>query len=135
MDHWAFKPVKDSPAPAVKSTSWPRTEVDRFVLAELEKNGLAPVANAEPAALFRRVHLDLTGLPPTAEEVAGFLREISEDNETVRQSDKEKAISLSPPLLVSSSSPKVRSSIESSIDSSAFFIMGRNGSQYCSDSQ
>ena len=73
IDHWAFKPVKDSPAPAVKDASWPRTEVDRFVLAELEKNGLAPVAEAEPAALLRRVHLDLTGLPPTAEEVQAFL--------------------------------------------------------------
>jgi dienelactone hydrolase/Ca2+-binding EF-hand superfamily protein len=78
MDHWAFKPMKDSPAPAVKSTSWPRTEVDRFVLAELEKKGLAPVADAEPAALLRRVHLDLTGLPPTAEQVTAFLAAPSE---------------------------------------------------------
>ena len=78
MDHWAFQPVKDSPAPAVKSTSWPRTEVDRFVLAELEKKGLAPVADAEPAALLRRVHLDLTGLPPTAEQVTAFLAAPSE---------------------------------------------------------
>ena len=78
MDHWAFKPVEDSPAPAVKSTSWPRTEVDRFVLAELEKKGLAPVADAEPAALLRRVHLDLTGLPPTAEQVTAFLAAPSE---------------------------------------------------------
>ena len=78
MDHWAFKPVMDSPAPAVKSTSWPRTEVDRFVLAELEKKGLAPVADAEPAALLRRVHLDLTGLPPTAEQVTAFLAAPSE---------------------------------------------------------
>jgi hypothetical protein len=73
MDHWAFKPVKDPPVPAVKDTAWPRTEVDRFVLAELEKKGLAPEAEAEPAALLRRVHLDLTGLPPTAEEVQVFL--------------------------------------------------------------
>ncbi|MCB1086376.1 MAG: DUF1549 domain-containing protein, partial [Verrucomicrobiae bacterium] len=78
MDHWAFKPVQDSPAPAVTNTSWPRTEVDRFVLAELEKKGLAPVADAEPAALLRRVHLDLTGLPPTAEQVTAFLAAPSE---------------------------------------------------------
>jgi dienelactone hydrolase len=125
MDHWAFQPVKDSTAPAVKNASWPRTEVDRFVLAELEKNGLAPVAEAEPAALLRRVHLDLTGLPPTAEEVAAFLGEITDDsgtigpseNQTVRQSDREKGISLSPHPLVSSSSPKVRDAIERRIDS------------------
>ena len=73
MDHWAFKPVTDSLAPEVKNPAWPRTEVDRFVLAELEKKGLAPVADAEPAALLRRVHLDLTGLPPTAEQVQAFL--------------------------------------------------------------
>ena len=78
MEHWAFKPVKDSPAPAVKNTAWPRSEVDRFVLAELEKKELAPVADAEPAALLRRVHLDLTGLPPTAEQVQAFLAAPSE---------------------------------------------------------
>ena len=73
MDHWAFQAVKDSIAPAVKDAAWPRTEVDRFVLVELEKKGLAPVAEAEPAALLRRVHLDLTGLPPTAEQAQAFL--------------------------------------------------------------
>ena len=117
LAHWSFQPVKDSPAPRVKDTAWPRSEVDRFVLAEIEKKGLAPVGDAEPAALLRRVHLDLTGLPPTAEEVMGFLREITEDNETMRQSDKEKGVSLSPSPLVSLSSPKVRSAIESHIDS------------------
>ncbi len=78
MDHWAFKPVNDSTAPAVANTSWPRTEVDRFVLAELEKNGLEPVADAAPTALLRRVSLDLTGLPPTAEQVTAFLAAPSE---------------------------------------------------------
>ncbi|MFN0075528.1 MAG: alpha/beta fold hydrolase [Prosthecobacter sp.] len=78
LAHWSFQPVKDAPAPAVKNTSWPRTEVDRFVLAELEAKGLAPVGDAEPAALLRRVHLDLTGLPPTAEQVQAFLANASE---------------------------------------------------------
>jgi len=78
LDHWAFKPIQDSPAPTVKNAAWPRTEVDRFVLAELEKKGLAPVGDAEPAALLRRVHLDLTGLPPTAEQVTAFLAAPSE---------------------------------------------------------
>nr|MDH4453529.1 DUF1549 domain-containing protein [Verrucomicrobiota bacterium] len=78
LAHWAFQPVKDSPAPTVKNTAWPRSEVDRFVLAELEMKGLTPVADAEPAALLRRVHLDLTGLPPTAEQVTAFLANASE---------------------------------------------------------
>jgi len=73
LAHWAFQPVKDSHAPAVKNTSWPRTGVDRFVLAEMEKKGLTPVVDADPVALLRRVHLDLTGLPPTAEQVSAFL--------------------------------------------------------------
>jgi hypothetical protein len=78
LAHWSFQPVKDAPAPAVKNTAWPRSEVDRFVLAEIEKKGLAPVGDAEPAALLRRVHLDLTGLPPTAEQVQAFLDAPSE---------------------------------------------------------
>ena len=78
LAHWAFQPVKDSPAPTVKNTAWPRSEVDRFVLAELEMKGLTPVADAEPAALLRRVHLDLTGLPPTAKQVTAFLANASE---------------------------------------------------------
>ena len=78
LAHWSFQSVKDAPAPTVKNTAWPRSEVDRFVLAEIEKKGLAPVADAEPAALLRRVHLDLTGLPPTAEQVTAFLAAPSE---------------------------------------------------------
>ena len=73
LAHWAFQPVKDSPAPPVKNAAWPRNDVDRFVLAELEKKGLAPVADADPLALLRRVYLDLTGLPPTAEQVQALV--------------------------------------------------------------
>ena len=73
LTHWAFQPLKDSPAPEVQNKSWLRTDVDQFVLAEMEKKGLAPVADADPAALLRRVHFDLTGLPPTAEAVEAFL--------------------------------------------------------------
>jgi hypothetical protein len=78
LAHWSFQSVKDALAPTVKNTTWPRSEVDRFVLAELEAKGLAPVGDAEPAALLRRVHLDLTGLPPTAEQVTAFLAAPSE---------------------------------------------------------
>lgn len=78
LAHWAFQPVKNAPAPTVKNTAWPRSEVDRFVLAELETKGLAPVGDAEPAALLRRVYLDLTGQPPAAEQVQAFLAAPSE---------------------------------------------------------
>jgi len=73
LAHWAFQPVKASPAPPIKNAAWPRNDVDRFVLAELEKKGLAPVADADPLALLRRVYLDLTGLPPTAEQVQALV--------------------------------------------------------------
>jgi len=78
LTHWAFQPLKDSPAPEVQNKSWLRTDVDQFVLAEMEKKGLAPVADADPAALLRRVYFDLTGLPPTAEEVAAFMGDLSD---------------------------------------------------------
>jgi hypothetical protein len=62
--HWAFQPIANPPVPAVKDTSWPRTDIDRFVLAALEAKGLRPVADAAPEALRRRISFDLTGLPP-----------------------------------------------------------------------
>jgi hypothetical protein len=74
---WSFQPPKKSPAPAVKTQGWARTDVDRFLLAKMEAKGLHPVADAEPAALFRRIHLDLTGLPPTPAELDAFLKDPS----------------------------------------------------------
>ena len=62
--HWAFQPIANPPVPEVKDTSWPRTDIDRFVLAALEAKGLHPVADASPAELRRRIAFDLTGLPP-----------------------------------------------------------------------
>lgn len=74
-DWWSFKSPVKSPAPAVKDASWPRTEIDRFVLAGLESKGLRPVADADPLTLLRRVFFDLIGLPPTPDEVRGFIQE------------------------------------------------------------
>src|SRR5215472_1378767 len=71
-DHWAFQPVRKPAVPAVKAVSWPRTSVDRFVLAKLEEKGLAPSPSAGRRTLIRRATFDLIGLPPTPEEVAAF---------------------------------------------------------------
>ena len=76
---WAFQPPKASPPPVVKNTSWPRTDVDRFLLAALEAKGLAPVADADRHALIRRASFDLVGLPPSAEEVEAFAADTSPD--------------------------------------------------------
>ena len=59
--------------------AWPRTDIDRFVLARLERDGLTPVAAADKLTLIRRATLDLTGLPPTPEEVDAFLADASPD--------------------------------------------------------
>ncbi len=78
-DHWAYQPPKKSPVPAVKNAAWPKTDIDRFVLAKLEAEGLAPVADAGKLTLLRRVYFDLTGLPPTFDEVNAFLDDKSVD--------------------------------------------------------
>jgi hypothetical protein len=68
--HWAFQPIANPPVPEVKDKQWPRTEIDRFILAALEKKGIKPVADAAPEALRRRIAFDLTGLPPPYDEAA-----------------------------------------------------------------
>jgi hypothetical protein len=71
--HWAFTaPVRPMP-PGVKRADWARNDVDRFVLAKIEAAGLAPSPEADRATLVRRLHADLTGLPPTPEEVDAFV--------------------------------------------------------------
>jgi mono/diheme cytochrome c family protein len=70
---WSFRPIAHPQPPAVKDAAWPRTDIDRFILARLEQAGLRPGADAEPEALIRRLTFTLTGLPPTPEEVAAFV--------------------------------------------------------------
>ncbi len=69
---WSFQPVKRPAVPAVKNERWARNEIDRFVLAKLEANGLAPSAEADRRTLIRRLTFDLLGLPPTPEEIEAF---------------------------------------------------------------
>ncbi len=76
-DYWAFRPLAATAAPTVRNTAWPTTTIDRFVLARLEREGLTPVAAADKRTLLRRVSLDLTGLPPTPDEVDAFLADTS----------------------------------------------------------
>lgn len=75
--HWAWQPLTDPKVPAVRDDSWPRDDIDRFLLARLEAKGLRPVADADKAALLRRVTFDLTGLPPTAAQLDAFLKDDS----------------------------------------------------------
>jgi hypothetical protein len=109
---WAFLPVRDSSPPLVTDTTWPLDSLDHFILARQESKGIRPAADADRYTWLRRVSLDLTGLPPTTEEIDVFLADLSRDTETTGQSDKEKIrqgenqrlpVSLSPHLIVSSS--------------------------------
>lgn len=72
--HWAFQPVGKSVPPKVKDTSWVRNPIDAFILARLEEKRWRPNPTAPPAVLLRRLHLDLTGLPPTIAEQDAFAK-------------------------------------------------------------
>jgi len=74
---WSFQALKPVTPPAVRDESWVRTPVDRFILAKLEQQDLKPAAPAAKATLLRRVTFDLTGLPPTEQEIRDFLADSS----------------------------------------------------------
>jgi mono/diheme cytochrome c family protein len=75
--HWAFQPPRQVPLPLIKHTDWPRSEVDRFVLARLEERGLSPAPDANRDTLIRRLSFDLIGLPPMFSEVETFVNDRS----------------------------------------------------------
>ncbi|HEX5070980.1 MAG TPA: DUF1549 domain-containing protein, partial [Vicinamibacterales bacterium] len=75
--YWAFQPLHATKPPAVTGASWARNDIDRFILARLEKEGLKPTPAADKLTLLRRASLDLTGLPPTPEEVDAFMADKS----------------------------------------------------------
>jgi hypothetical protein len=77
--HWSFSPPIKPPLPAVSSSSWPRNSMDAYVLARLEREKLTPSPEADRTALFRRLSLDLVGLPPTLGEVDAFTADTSPD--------------------------------------------------------
>ncbi|MEO2029309.1 MAG: DUF1549 domain-containing protein [Fuerstiella sp.] len=70
--HWAFQPPRSVTPPEVRDTEWPRHDVDRYILGQLEEAGLRPVADANRYTWLRRVSFDLTGLPPTVAEISEF---------------------------------------------------------------
>ena len=74
--HWAWQPLQPARAPELAAehplAKWARTDVDRFIAAQLDENGLQPVADANKSVLLRRLTYDLTGLPPTSDELLAF---------------------------------------------------------------
>jgi mono/diheme cytochrome c family protein len=77
--HWAFIPPRKVTPPDVKNASWPRNDIDRFILARLDKANLTPAMEASREKLLRRVSFDLTGLPPSMEELDAFVADSSEN--------------------------------------------------------
>lgn len=75
--HWAFTKVEKPAVPKVKNEAWVKNDIDRFVLKKLEDKRIKPAAEASKTTLLRRVSLDLTGLPPTPEDVRAFLNDPS----------------------------------------------------------
>jgi hypothetical protein len=74
---WSLVPLQDPNPPQVTDARWVKTPIDRFVLARLEKEGMKPVRAARKLDLIRRATLDLTGLPPTPEEMTAFEKDTS----------------------------------------------------------
>lgn len=71
-EHWAFQPPVRAKVPEVRESSWPQTEIDRFILARLQSKGLSPNSQADRRTLLRRLSYDLIGLPPASADVEDF---------------------------------------------------------------
>ncbi len=78
-DHWSFQPIKRVDPPQVQNAAWVRNPIDQFILARLEKEHLKPSPEADKQTLLRRVSLDLTGLPPSPEEIKEFVEDKRSD--------------------------------------------------------
>ena len=75
--HWAFQPIAEPRPPQLSDSDWVRSPIDAFVLKQLQENGLTPARVAEKRTLIRRAAFDLTGLPPTIDEVNNFVADES----------------------------------------------------------
>jgi mono/diheme cytochrome c family protein len=78
--HWAWKPVRSVPPPAVRNVAWSQGPIDRFILARLEASSFTPAPPADKRTLIRRATFDLIGLPPTAAEIDAFLADESSNS-------------------------------------------------------
>lgn len=77
--HWSYQTLKRPAVPEVQNVQWPRNAVDRFILAKLEEIGLQPAPEADRRTLVRRLHFDLTGLPPTPGQIDAFINDEAPD--------------------------------------------------------
>ena len=83
---WSFRALRESAPPAVKNLTWPRTRTDIFLLTKMEAANAEPARTASPRVLVRRLYFDLTGLPPTPEEVDAFLQSATRNPQSAIES-------------------------------------------------
>ncbi len=83
--HWSFIAPQKTKLPAVQKKDWIKNPIDRFILARLEREGLTPAPEADPLTLFRRLHLDITGLPPNPTESLAFAGDYALDAEAAME--------------------------------------------------
>lgn len=76
-EHWAFKPLPETPMPPSVHSDWAYGAIDQFIYQRLDESGSLPAADADPRTLLRRLYFDLTGLPPTRDRLQAFLRDPS----------------------------------------------------------
>ena len=91
--HWAFVPPERSALPDVSQPNWLRQPLDSFVLARLDAEGLPPSPEAAPSAWLRRMMLDLTGLPPSIEQIRAFKQAVERDAEAAYAKEVDRALS------------------------------------------
>ncbi|NOX98398.1 MAG: DUF1549 domain-containing protein, partial [Verrucomicrobia bacterium] len=77
---WSFQKPQQPKIPVVENKKWPRSELDYFILAELEQHDMIASPDAEPSVLLRRLHFDLVGLPPSPKSLQAFLKSIADKN-------------------------------------------------------
>ncbi|CAN5439776.1 hypothetical protein BH23VER1_BH23VER1_33150 [soil metagenome] len=95
QEHWAFVAPHQEDLPAVSDPGWIRGSIDQFVLAELDRKGLAPSPEADASTLARRLFLDLTGLPPTPADVARFLAAWESDPQSAMEDETDRLLASS----------------------------------------
>ncbi|MCH1521998.1 MAG: DUF1549 domain-containing protein, partial [Arenicellales bacterium] len=83
--HWSYIAPEKTELPAVQNETWVKNTIDQFVLARLENEGLTPAPEADPLTLFRRLHLDITGLPPSPAESRAFAIDYAQDSEAAME--------------------------------------------------
>jgi len=119
---WSAQPVRCPPVPAVKDRAWVQSPIDAFILSGLEKRGMRPATEADARTLIRRVTFDLTGLPPSSEEVEAFVRECAAERASRKYAKAQRrksgiAASAAPPLTPNSRLPSpARSAYERLVD-------------------